>query len=144
MNSTFQFEQLPVSHYPLVKAFYKKANYLNQIGRKDEVYVIRDLDKDNQIIAAVRLVKNADYLILRSMVVMPENQRNGIGHFFLQQLRPFLQNRNCWCYPFEWLEGFYAHIGFKTFTPETAPKLIENKYHQYLNQGRKILIMGYP
>lgn len=142
--SGFHFEKVLTSHYPLVKSFYKTANYFNQVGRKDEVFVLREIAQQNRIVAAVRLVKSADYLILRSMVVLPELQRKGLGKFLLEQLKPSLINRSCWCFPFEWLEHFYASIGFESFPPENAPNLIRNKYHQYSEQGRKILIMGYP
>ncbi len=143
-TTQFSFEQVPLSHYPLVKNFYKSARYFNQVGRKDEVYVLRDSQQHNKIVAAVRLVKTADYLILRSMVVLPESQQQGLGTYFLKQLKPFLENRACWCFPFEWLENFYASIGFETFSSENAPRLIQNKFQQYSDQGRKILIMGYP
>tara|TARA_R110001592_G_scaffold86031_1_gene254006 strand:- start:13127 stop:13567 length:441 start_codon:yes stop_codon:yes gene_type:complete len=143
-SSYFHFEKVPASYYPLVKKFYKTANYFNQVGRKDEVFVLREISRDNRIIAAARLVKTADYLILRSMVVLPELQKQGIGKYFLEQLKPSLFNRACWCFPFEWLEGFYANIGFAPYPPENVPTLIRNKYHQYSEQGRKILIMGYP
>ena len=128
----------------MVKSFYKTANYFNQIGRKDEVFVLREKSQHNRIIAAARLVKTADYLILRSMVVLPELQKQGIGKYFLEQLKPSLINRSCWCFPFEWLENFYTGIGFEPYLPENAPTLIRNKFHQYSNQGRKILIMSYP
>ena len=140
----FIFEQVQVSHFPLVKNFYKAANYFSQVSKKDEVYILRDSTQNNSIIAAVRLVKTADYLILRSMVVLPERQRQGIGHFFLENLKPHLGRRNCWCFPFKWLETYYASIGFQTCLPEEAPILIRNKFLQYSEQGRKILIMGYP
>jgi GNAT superfamily N-acetyltransferase len=143
-SSNFHFEQLPTNHYPLVKSFYKTARYLHQVGRKDEVFVLRELSQQNRIIAAARLVKTADYLILRSMVVLPELQKQGIGKYFLEQLKPSLINRSCWCFPFEWLESFYSDIGFVYYFPENAPILIRNKFHQYSEQGRKILIMGYP
>jgi N-acetylglutamate synthase-like GNAT family acetyltransferase len=143
-STDYHFESVPVSHLPLVKRFYKQANYFNQVGRKDEVYCLREKGSNNAIVAAVRLVKTADYLILRSMVVLPEFQRQGLGKYFLSQLDNALNRRACWCFPFEWLEGFYQRIGFVTIEPEKAPKLIHTKYQQYREQGRKILIMRYP
>lgn len=138
------FEKVPPTHYPLVKQFYKSARYFNQVGKKDEVYVLRDQSQNNKIVAAVRLVKTADYLILRSMVVHPEIQRKGIGLFFLDQLKKVLKDRSCWCFPFEWLENFYHSIGFETVATEESPTLIKNKHQQYTEQGRKILIMHHP
>jgi N-acetylglutamate synthase-like GNAT family acetyltransferase len=143
-EKNFHFEQLQSSHFPLVKSFYKSANYFNQVGRKDEVFVLRSLTEQSRIIAASRLVKTADYLILRSMVVLPELQKQGIGKYFLEQLQPSLIHRSCWCFPFDWLEKFYGDVGFISCPAEQAPTLIRNKYHQYRDQGRKIIIMGYP
>ena len=142
--TNFHFEQLQPTQFPLVKNFYKAARYHNQVGKKDEVYILRDTSQGNKIVAAVRLVKSADFLILRSMVVLPEQQKQGIGRYFLIQLRPVLMNRSCWCFPFEWLESFYSSIGFELHSPEEAPTLIRNKFFQYSEQGRKILIMGDP
>jgi len=140
----YRFESVPASHAPLIKNFYKRAAYFNQVGRKDEVYCLRAIPSANQIVAAVRLVKTADYLILRSMVVLPDLQRQGLGKYFLRQIDQALDQRACWCFPFEWLEEFYASIGFEQIKPEHAPVLIQNKYQQYRQQGRKILIMHYP
>lgn len=137
------FESVPPSHFPLIKQFYKQVNYFNQVGRKDEVYCLRDTSDGNAIVAAVRLVKTADYLILRSMVVAPASQRQGLGKLFLQQVIAQLGKRTCWCYPFEWLEDFYKSAGFICIEPEKAPLLIHTKYQQYLAQGRKLLIMRF-
>lgn len=143
-SHNFLFEHVSPPHFPLVKKFYKSANYFSQVGKKDEVYILRDRSQGNKIIAAARLVKTADYLILRSMVVLPERQRQGIGQYFLEQIQPYLSQRNCWCFPFEWLKSYYASVGFEDTPPEHAPTLIRNKFNQYTEQGRKILIMGYP
>lgn len=142
--SEYCYEAVPVSHMPLVKHFYKRAQYFNQVGRKDEVYCLRARHCANQIVAAVRLVKTADYLILRSMVVLPDLQRQGLGKYFLSKIEESLNQRVCWCFPFEWLEDFYRNIHFECVNPEQAPKLIQTKYQQYRQQGRKILIMRYP
>jgi N-acetylglutamate synthase-like GNAT family acetyltransferase len=140
---TYHFERVSLDYLPLIKRFYKEADYVHQVGRKDEVYCLREPQQHNRIIAAVRLVKNADYLILRSMVVLPEMQKKGIGKYFLQKTTETLQSRTCWCYPFTWLESFYLSAGFKPVIPDNAPVLIHTKYRQYREQGRNILIMCY-
>lgn len=139
----YHFEAVPASHLPLIKQFYKEAAYFSQVGRKDEVYCLRATQQHNKIIAAARLVKTADYLILRSMVVLPDYQRHGLGKYFLVHLTSALNHRPCWCFPFRWLESFYSSIGFQRVTAEQAPNVIANKYTQYLQQGRKLLIMRY-
>jgi len=142
---TYSFEQLSSPLFPLAKKFYKQTKYHSHIGREDEVYIVREQfseDSDKKIVAAVRLVKLDRYLVLRSMVVSPNQQRKGIGRFLLEHLAPAIGERECWCFPFEWLEEFYALIQFKLFTPEQCPPVISNKYQQYTSQGRKLLIMS--
>jgi len=135
-------EKLLSPLFPLAKQFYKHAKYHSHIGREDEVYVIRDETQNNQIIAAVRLVRMSDYLILRSMVVSPNRRGEGVGKVLLKYLRPAIGDRECWCFPFEWLETLYASIGFSTIENKHCPPDILQKYLQYISQGRKLLIMS--
>jgi len=141
-STTLNFEQLASPLFPLVKQFYKQARYHNHVGKTDEVYVVRQTP-NNKIVAAVRLVNLPDYLMLRSMVVSPELQREGIGHFLLQHLKSAIGTRVCWSFPFEWLTSFYGLIEFNTCQPEQCPPDIKQKYFQYTEQGRKLVIMKY-
>jgi len=137
-SEEYHFEQLSSSHFPLAKKFYKSARYPSKIGREDEVYVIRH---KSIIIAALKLVKLGPYLILRSMVVCPTYRRSGIGNFMLRHLEKTLENRECWCFPFDGLKHFYSAIGFTTCQAEDAPNEIRLKFQQYYSQGKKIFIM---
>jgi GNAT superfamily N-acetyltransferase len=135
---SYHFDQLMPPQFPLAKKFYKSARYPNNIGREDEVYVVRH---QNSIIASLKLVKLDQYLILRSMVVMPLYRRKGVGLFMLKSLIQKLARRECWCFPFDGLESFYGAIGFKSCLPENSPNIIRQKYEQYYSQGKKIFIM---
>ena len=137
-SEEYHFEQLSSSHFPLAKKFYKSARYPSNIGREDEVYVIRH---KSIIIAALKLVKLGPYLILRSMVVCPTYRRSGVGNFMLRKLENSLENRECWCFPFDDLESFYSAIGFKTCQAEDTPNEIRLKFQQYYSKGKKIFIM---
>ena len=134
----FHFEQLMAPQFPLAKKFYKSARYPNNIGREDEVYVVRH---QNIIIASLKLVKLDQYLILRSMVVSPLHRRTGVGLFMLRCLAKRLEKRECWCFPFDGLETFYSAIDFRACLPENSPHIIRQKYQQYFSQGKKIFIM---
>jgi len=143
----YSFEQLSPPSFPLAKKFYKRTKYHSHIGREDEVYVVRehsaeDQTSDKEIVAAVRLVRLDRFLILRSMVVSPNRQRKGIGRFLLEHLAHAIGERDCWCFPFEWLEEFYTLIQFKKLAPDFSPPAISHKYQQYTSQGRKLLIMS--
>jgi len=144
---SYSFEQLSPPLFPLAKKFYKRTKYHSHIGREDEVYVAReqsteDPASDKEIVAAVRLVRLDRFLILRSMVVSPNRQRKGIGRFLLEHLAPAIGERDCWCFPFEWLEEFYSLVQFKKLSPDLCPPAIAHKYQQYTSQGRKLLIMS--
>jgi len=134
----YHFEHLTPLQFPLAKKFYKTARYPSNIGREDEVYVVR---YQNTIIATLKLVNLDQYLILRSMVVSPLHRRTGIGMFMLHHLAKKLETRECWCFPFDGLDTFYGAIGFKVFLPENSPNIIRQKYQQYFSQGKKIFIM---
>mgnify|MGYP000117160604 CR=1 FL=1 len=134
----YHFEHLTPPQFPLAKKFYKSARYPSNIGREDEVYIVRH---QNLIIATLKLVKLDHYLILRSMVVSPLHRRTGVGSFMLHCLAEKLESRECWCFPFNGLETFYGTIGFKVHLPENSPNIIRQKYQQYFSQGKKIFIM---
>ena len=136
--SEYHFSHLEPPLFPLAKKFYKSARYPSNIGREDEVYVVRH---NNIIVAALKLVKLDQYLILRSMVVSPLYRRSGVGLFMLNHLVEKLESRECWCFPFNGLETFYGAIGFKVRLPDNSPNIIQQKYQQYFSQGKKIFIM---
>lgn len=138
INKEYYFEHLSPPQFPLAKKFYKSARYPSNIGREDEVYVVRH---QHTIIATLKLVKLDQYLILRSMVVTPMHRRTGVGLFMLNHLAKKLEARECWCFPFDGLESFYGAINFKVQQPENCPNIIRQKYQQYFSQGKKIFIM---
>lgn len=139
ISEQFQFSKPSPQTFPLVKQFYKRAKYHPSVNREDEIYVLRDA---SGIVGAVRLVKQFNHLILRSMVIDPAIREQGIGSHFLTKIVGQLNGRECWCYPFEWLEAFYAKAGFSPICPEASPAEIKEAYGRYRNQGRKILIMN--
>jgi len=143
LSKDYLFETLTPEQFPLAKQFYKTSRYPHAIGREDDVYIVRQVSKNNKLIAAVRLVKMGNYIILRSMVVSIELRGLGIGSLLLNQLEQYLSS-NCWCFPFEWLESFYANAGFVCISAENAPIEIRSKYLQYLSQGKKLILMHYP
>lgn len=139
----FTFEKLTPERYPLAKNFFKQARYHAHVGKDDEVYILRDNTHANKLVAAVRFVSSAQQLILRSMVVDSAYRKQGVGSLFLTQLQRPLSQRECWCFPFEGLEAFYAQIGFRCIAPEQAPQAIAEKFHRYTAQGRKLSLMIY-
>ncbi len=140
----FFLEVLDPPRFPLAKQFYKHARYHSHVGKEDEAYVLRDKSQADKIVAAVRLVKSERYLILRSMLVSPLVQRQGIGSLLLNKLAPHLGKRECWCFPFEWLADFYTQIDFHFIDPKQAPPSIAESFQRYLRQGKKLTLMKRP
>lgn len=148
---TRTYEKLDPICYPLANRFYKLAREKGKTQSSDEVYVTRE---GANIIAAVRLCPlsdrlngsqvPADKLLLRSLAVLPDYRRTGIGRQFMAYVAQQIGARECWCYPFSWLEGFYARTGFLTVTPDDAPDVIRSPFENYRRQGRDILIMVRP
>jgi predicted N-acetyltransferase YhbS len=145
---TLSYEQLAPIAYPLANRFYKQAGEKGKTQSSDEVYVARVGAK---IIAAVRLCpmvkgltnvnNNAGKLLLRSLAVSPEFRRTGVGSQFMTYVVDQIGARECWCYPFSWLEGFYAQTHFVPIAVADAPEAIAVPFENYRRQGRDIVIM---
>lgn len=144
MLSNINFECLDPIAYPLANRFYKQAREKGKTQSSDEIYVAREGQK---IIAAVRLcslseVQPIKKLLLRSLAVLPEHRRTGVGTLFMEYVAEQIGSRECWCYPFSWLQGFYEQCGFSVVAPENAPEFIRTPFDNYQRQGRDILIMA--
>lgn len=164
MTAAMTYERLEPVAYPLANRFYKQAREKGKTQSRDEVYIAR---QGQQIVAAVRLcplngnpavsgenhvVSNEkqrvpelviapDILLLRSLAVLPELRRTGVGSGLMNYVAEQLGARLCWCYPFSWLQSFYEAFGFRVVEPEQAPALVRTPYETYRRQGRDILIM---
>lgn len=151
MNAaTILYERLMPNAYPLANRFYKQAGEKGKTQRSDLVYVAR---VDSNIIAAVRLCPLSVHqqlepnvptnrLLLRSLAVLPKFRRVGVGSGFMDYVVEQIKDCECWCYPFSWLDGFYAQSGFDIVAPEEAPEFIRVPFENYRRQGRDILIMA--
>lgn len=135
------YECLAPIAYPLVNRFYKQAREKGKTQSSDEIYVARI---EQQIVAAVRLCPISESkLLLRSLAVLPEYRRTGIGTQFMTYVIEQIGTRECWCYPFAWLQIFYEQFGFHKVEPEDAPEFIRTPFENYQRQGRDILIMAF-
>ena len=127
---TVTYEQLLPIAYPLANRFYKQAGEKGKTQSSDSVYVAR---ADAKIVAAVRLcpivvqgqtgteASSGDLLLLRSLAVLPEYRRTGMGSRFMEYVVEQISGHECWCYPFSWLKSFYAQTDFEEVAPEDAP-----------------------
>ncbi len=140
-NKAYCFEEVDVLRFPVVNAFYKHVRQRVRLKSSDRVFIVKN---EQKIIAAVRLQDDKPYYFLRNMQVVAGMQRQGVGHYLLQNVMPILDTKACYCYPFTHLQGFYEQAGFLTVSSRCVPEGIIQKYHRYVAQGRDIIIMVTP
>jgi N-acetylglutamate synthase-like GNAT family acetyltransferase len=111
---------------PAVEAFYRA-----QLGRAvplegDQVVVIaRD---DDAIVAVLRLCPEAGTLLLRTVVVAKDRRGQGIGAALLQEASQAIGGRECWCFPWSYLERFYEQIGFTRVADDDVPSVLHHRW----------------
>ena len=123
---------------PQVKRFFREHHFRPQAARSDDIHIAL-LDK--RLIGALRLCPCGDDWLLRSMCIHKQYRQQGIGSLMLAQLQPVLQQRQCYCFPYEHLQSFYQRAGFILLAVDHAPVQIAEKYQGYVQRGKKILLM---
>ncbi|ASG06308.1 GNAT family N-acetyltransferase [Vibrio anguillarum] len=135
-----QFDILPPIKLPLIKRMYKE-HYPSAKARKDELCVIGTLD--GQISAVVRF-KNIDvYRLLTGMLVLPENQKKGIGSQLLNYCSENILNNQDYCFAYAHLEPFYARHGFHSIMTEELPIALMQRFELYVSSGKDLIPMRY-
>ena len=108
-----------------VDAFYRR-----ELGRDvglasdQEVFAVRD---GGAVVAGLRLCPEAGTLLLRTVVVADGRRREGIGHSLLLEASKAIGRRECWCFPWTHLEGFYGAIGFARVPDATVPAALRHR-----------------
>ncbi len=125
---------------PQVKRFFRDHGFRPQAPKNDEIYIAL-LNK--QLIGALRISPIDQYWLLRSMCIHENYRRQGIGQFMLEQIKPTLNNKQCFCFPYEHLEKFYQTVGFHTIDTSQAPDVIVEKFNTYIKNGKKIKLQQY-
>ena len=109
-----------------------------QAAKIDEVFVLK---QQHKLLAALRLCPQDDVWLLRSMCVAEDYRGQGIGAYFLQQIQPALNKKHCYSFPYTHLERFYQQAGFRPINPGLAPSSIAEKFQQYTDAGKNIILM---
>jgi len=94
-----------------------------------EVCVARD---GAAIVAALRLCPEAGTLLLRTVVVATDRRGQGIGRSLLEEASRAIGRRECWCFPWSYLESFYGAIGFVRVADTTVPAAL---LHRAMAEG---------
>ena len=127
-------------HYslPVVKQFYKKNGMRAQAPKGEPIFIAK---QGHHIVAALRLSPNGDDYLLRSMCVSAELRQQGVGTHLLLHIQSYLNDIECYCFPYSHLESFYQSAGFTSIDTDSAPEAIRDKFSRYLNNGKNIVLM---
>jgi N-acetylglutamate synthase-like GNAT family acetyltransferase len=111
---------------PAVEAFYRA-----QLGRDvpleadQEVVIARD---GGAIVAVLRLCPEAGTLLLRTVVVAKDRRGRGIGSALLEEASKAIGRRECWCFPWSYLERFYGQVGFTRVADDDVPSVLHHRW----------------
>lgn len=132
-------ETLEANQFPLAAKFYKETRYGGKPGREEIVFVTRN--PNGAIIACVRLLPRDEGYFLRALVVAPEERGKGTGQSFLECLCRELGESPIWCFPYRWLEPFYARSGFKLVDTLASPTWYREAYNRLI-ANREVVPMA--
>lgn len=121
-----------------VKAFYSQCVYSGGMNEEDLLFIAQI---EEQIIGAVRLCPNTGFFVLRGMQVLAQFQRQGIGTQLLQVCTEQLDNKICYCIPWQHLRSFYQQAGFQKVSPIEVPDLLCERFNNYISKKMKVILM---
>lgn len=131
-------EWVAADNLAAVASFYEDVGYGVGVEPGDRIMVARE---GKRIVAAVRLCREVNTLVLRGMYVAADRRGRGIGSRLLEAAAPAMQSRECWCLPYAHLRGFYSQVGFDECPLEQAPGFLEKRARRYLKSGDEVIIM---
>jgi len=113
-----------------VEAFYRRElKRAVPLERDQEIFAARD---GAAIVAALRLCPEAGTLVLRTVVVAEGRRGQGIGRALLLVASTAIGPRECWCFPWSYLEDFYGAIGFVRVSDDAVPATLR---HRTMSEG---------
>ena len=123
------------------EAFYRSLGRGPTIGPQETVLLARCGETS---VGAVRLVWDQGVLVLRTMQVHPNWQRRGVGTALLQALVRLLDDRECFCLPWDHLLAFYAASGFAGVEAAMLPPFLQERLRRYQAAGHHTIGMRRP
>jgi GNAT superfamily N-acetyltransferase len=121
-----------------VASFYEDVGYGIGVEPGDRIMAARE---GKRFVAAVRLCREENTLVLRGMYVAQDRRGQGIGSRLLEAVAPAMGPRECWCLPYAHLQEFYSRIGFEECPLELAPRFLEIRASRYLKSGNEVIVM---
>ena len=124
-----------------VDPFYLSLGSKTRARDEDLFFSLKDGDV---VIAAVRFCVEVEVAMLRGMYIAPALQNRGIGSEMLKAFEKYLTTHKIsptYCIAYTHLEQFYGQIGFKFLEPTSAPKFLQERLIDYVNEHGNIFII---
>lgn len=138
-NHSHSISVVPDSELFRLNRFYKRNGHKGKADTADTAFWLKD---GNEILAAIRFTADDNDLLLRGLWVHKERRGQGLGDKLLRECRHYWAKHNCFCYPFNHLEAFYAQHGFVTADEHTPAHLLR-KLKSYQQRGEEVILMQY-
>ena len=119
------FEDLAAGSIGEAAAFYRRELGRDVDLRPDEQIVVAR--EGNDVVAAVRLFPEASTMLLRTMVVARSLRGRGVGATLLREFSKRIGARECYCFPWTYLDGFYGSIGFRRIADAEVPAPLRHR-----------------
>ncbi len=132
MNTTVQIQLISGSEaVPIVDPFYEQEGKSHR-ARNSDLFFAAFID--STIVGVCRFCVEENTPMLRSMIVQTSLQSKKIGSKILEHFAEYLEKNNfrpTYCIPYDHLEKFYGHIGFKVIKEEDAPVFLQERIQGY-------------
>ncbi len=139
MNKQVKIKIASTAEIPEAQAFYKSVGYADLIKPTDKVVMAIF---NQQVAGVARISLENKILVLRGMQVDRTLVRQGIGSLMLSKLNEVIGDSPCYCLPHDWLETFYAQIGFIVIPKGIAPPHLKERIAAYLPKYPHLIFMG--
>lgn len=140
-ESAFLLLSLEPARLALADRFYRSFGYKVKCAPQERVFVLSSLE--GEWIAAARFVpQSSGHYWLRNLLVAPAYRGQGLASRLLNQVKPLLAPRGCYCFALPHLTDFYTRLTFER-DPHHCPADIAAIHSRYRTRGRDWVLMGY-
>ncbi|OHB24063.1 MAG: hypothetical protein A2542_00440 [Parcubacteria group bacterium RIFOXYD2_FULL_52_8] len=120
--------QAQETEYALVTAFYSSVGEV-VVPAKDEIILIANINQ--KIVGAIRLCREEGILVRRTLNVLPEHQKQGIGSRLFLAMDAIIGGETCYHLPYAHLQKYYESLGLRTISPSELPPHVHERFLTY-------------
>ena len=129
MNNSIIVSLANSLEYKFISEFYSRFEEDIHVAENETVFVAH---VEKEIVGVVRLVNESTYFVLRTLIVSPDFQKQGIGSALTRTLIAHVPtDMPIYCLPYPHVRIFYGHFGFKEISPEALPDVLKQRYYEY-------------